>query len=457
MYAIYILNRRISRNNPTLTCVKVWSGNKPNINNLHTWGCDVYYYKHKVDRDDKLDETSAKGVFVGYSENNDTYYIVYDMKSNKMIKTRDIKFFEDSFNNMKELYNNENSESNNNNNGNIEYHEFVPDDYIDERYSSQQIENMFQPSKTSNSNSNSQNIGNILVQDTSVGSGKNEATSSDTIDNSSLSNVNNSGSIIDTSTKRTSILSESEKEAINKRTNEIMKRRESIGAVNIKNSTKSKTTVNKNTTNNSSNTNQAVRKSTRPSTVAYKHGDYEQLQNQYGYATDTNIDEHVLTIHLDEPITYNEAVSSIESKQWEKAIKEELDAHEKNMTWTYVDRTNDMNVIGCKWVFKKKKDVNGNIQKFKARLVAKGYNQQYGIDYRDKFAPVLKYKSLRMILALSVIHSNNIDQLDVKTAFLNAQVKEDIYIEAPDGINITDKQVLKLNKALYGIKQAPRE
>ncbi len=116
-----------------------------------------------------------------------------------------------------------------------------------------------------------------------------------------------------------------------------------------------------------------------------------------------------------------------------------------------------MNVIGCKWVFKKKKDVNGSVQKYKARLVAKGYNQEYGVDYSETFAPVL-YKSLRLILALSsYIKDGQLEQLDIKTAFLNATVTEDIYMDVPEGMTESNNTVVKLNKALYGIKQAPRE
>lgn len=90
-----------------------------------------------------------------------------------------------------------------------------------------------------------------------------------------------------------------------------------------------------------------------------------------------------------------------------------------------------MNVVGCKWVFKKKRGVDGSVQRCKARLVAKGYTQEYG-DYHEMFAPTLKYKSLRLMLALSISSNIIIEQLDVKTAFLNADIHEDIYIDICD-------------------------
>jgi hypothetical protein len=138
-------------------------------------------------------------------------------------------------------------------------------------------------------------------------------------------------------------------------------------------------------------------------------------------------------------------------------MKEEIDAHEKNHTWTIVERTKDMNVIGSKWVFKKKKNECGELLRYKARLVAKGYDQVEGIDYTETFAPTLKYKSLRIILVLSASTHRRIVQLDIKTAFLNASVNEDIYVQPPEGMQVKSTCVLKLNKALYGIKQAPHE
>jgi len=176
---------------------------------------------------------------------------------------------------------------------------------------------------------------------------------------------------------------------------------------------------------------------------------------------------------LDEPVTYKQATTGPEAKFWIKSIADEFNSLEKNNTWTAIKREKNMNVIKSGFVFKKKRDVDGNVKQYKARLVAKGYSQQYGVDYYETFSPVLKNKSLRIMFALSVITPNTIlKQLDVKSAFLNATVHENIYMELPDGFYesretvsrapVSTQQargdiVLKLNKALYGIKQAPRE
>jgi len=108
-------------------------------------------------------------------------------------------------------------------------------------------------------------------------------------------------------------------------------------------------------------------------------------------------------------------------------------------------------------VFAIKRDEKGNVKMHKARLVARGFTQQYGVDYFDTFAPVMKLKSLRLILAISATNKLRIIQLDVKTAFLNAPVTETIYIHTPEGIEHTPNTTLILLRAPYGIKQASRE
>jgi len=118
---------------------------------------------------------------------------------------------------------------------------------------------------------------------------------------------------------------------------------------------------------------------------------------------------------------------------------------------------NDVNIVSCKWVLKYKRDSNGNIVKRKARLVARGFTQRYGIDYTITFSPTLKLDSLRIIIAIAVQRDYEIIQIDINAAYLNAEMSEDIYIEAPRGHPMYNKGYLRLNKALYGLKQAGRE
>ena len=127
----------------------------------------------------------------------------------------------------------------------------------------------------------------------------------------------------------------------------------------------------------------------------------------------------------------------------------------KMRVFTLIDKVpKGANIVSTRWVLKYKKDSEGNIIKRKARLVARGYSQIYGVDYRNTFSPTLKQDTLRIIIAISVHHKFNIHQMDIKAAYLNAELKEDIYMELPEGLN--KKGFCKLNKALYSLKQSGR-
>ncbi|BBN68281.1 BURP domain-containing protein [Prunus dulcis] len=131
---------------------------------------------------------------------------------------------------------------------------------------------------------------------------------------------------------------------------------------------------------------------------------------------------------------------------------------EKNETWELVDRPSNKPVIGVKWVYKTKLNLDGSIQKHKARLVVKGYAQKPGIDFNETFAPVARLDTIRTLIALAAQKGWKLYQLDVKSAFLNGMLKEEVYVDQPDGFVATnyEDKVYKLKKALYGLKQAPR-
>lgn len=164
---------------------------------------------------------------------------------------------------------------------------------------------------------------------------------------------------------------------------------------------------------------------------------------------------HRSNVAILEPKCYDDAVKFSE---WRNAMQEEIHMIEKNQTWVLVDRPSNKNVIGVKWVFRTKLNADGSINKHKARLVAKGYAQQHGVDYFDTFAPVARLDTIRLLLALAAKKGWKIFQLDVKSAFLNGFLEEEIYVEQPEGFvtkRVEDKVYL-LKKALYGLKQAPR-
>lgn len=161
-----------------------------------------------------------------------------------------------------------------------------------------------------------------------------------------------------------------------------------------------------------------------------------------------------------EPVSFNDAINCSDSDLWKEAMKEEMDSLMKNKTWVLVDRTDNQKVIDCKWIYKiKQGDSDSEVKRYKARLVAKGFTQKEGIDYNEIFSPVAKYTSIRILLALTAHFNWELDQLDVKTAFLNGDLFETIYMNQPEGFVEKSKadKVCLLKKSLYGLKQAPRQ
>lgn len=150
-------------------------------------------------------------------------------------------------------------------------------------------------------------------------------------------------------------------------------------------------------------------------------------------------------------------MSRPDAGQWQAAINAELQALVKAGVYTEVVRPKDRRVVGSTWAFRQKYGPDGEIEKYKARLCAKGFTQVEGLDYNETYAPVVKFDSIRTLLALAAEQDLEIHQMDVKSAFLNADLKEEIYMECPEGFNSNRNVVWRLNKSLYGLKQASRE
>jgi hypothetical protein len=139
------------------------------------------------------------------------------------------------------------------------------------------------------------------------------------------------------------------------------------------------------------------------------------------------------------------------------AMQEELNNFTRNEVWHLVPRPNQ-NVVGTKWVFRNKQDEHGMVTRNKARLVAKGYSQVEGLDFGETYAPVARLESFRILLAYATYHGFKLYQMDVKSAFHNGPIKEEVYVEQPPDFEDSEypNHVYKLSKALYGFKQAPR-
>ncbi|KAI5314720.1 hypothetical protein L3X38_043896 [Prunus dulcis] len=161
----------------------------------------------------------------------------------------------------------------------------------------------------------------------------------------------------------------------------------------------------------------------------------------------------------DDPENFKQAIMGEDNERWLAAMKSELESMRKNSVWELKVLPQGCKPIGCKWVYTTKMDLKGAIDRYKARLVAKGYTQQEGIDYTETFSPVSTKDSLRVIMALVAHFDLHLYQMDVKTAFLDGHLKEEIYMQQPEGFvqRAQENMVCKLNKSLYGLKQASRQ
>uniref|UniRef100_A0AAV1TF83 Integrase catalytic domain-containing protein n=2 Tax=Peronospora matthiolae TaxID=2874970 RepID=A0AAV1TF83_9STRA len=160
---------------------------------------------------------------------------------------------------------------------------------------------------------------------------------------------------------------------------------------------------------------------------------------------------------LAEPVTFQDAINGPDQAHWRNAVKAELKSMHILGVFRAAKLPRGQGAIGTKWVFKIKRKADGSVEKYKARLVAKGFKQKYGIDYTETFSPVVKYVTLRMVIAITKYFDWPLDQLDVVTAFLYGVMKEKVYCVIPEGVEMDgDFDCLELVKAIYGLKQASR-
>ena len=133
----------------------------------------------------------------------------------------------------------------------------------------------------------------------------------------------------------------------------------------------------------------------------------------------------------DDPINFRQALESSKSQEWIDAMNEEINSMKDNDVWDLFPLPEGVKPIGCKWIFKTKRDSKGDVERYKARLVAKGYTQKEGIDYKETFSPVSSKDSFRTIMALVAHFDLELHQMDVKTVFLNGDIDETIYMVQP--------------------------
>ena len=157
----------------------------------------------------------------------------------------------------------------------------------------------------------------------------------------------------------------------------------------------------------------------------------------------------------DEPRNFKEAQASPNRGKWFYAMQEELKSMSDNETWELTDLPEGKKAIGSKWVYKVKHNQDGSVARYKARLVAQGFDQKFGTDFDEVFAPVARPTTFRTLLSVSAHRGYHVKQYDIKTAFLHGKLSEEIYMKQPPGF-VEGSKVCRLNKSLYGLKQAAR-
>ncbi|WJX12733.1 hypothetical protein P8452_03195 [Trifolium repens] len=196
-------------------------------------------------------------------------------------------------------------------------------------------------------------------------------------------------------------------------------------------------------------------------TLKYKSSHHEELilgnkNNPRKTRSNFRVDESLFgLVSLIEPKTTNEALPD---DAWIVAMEEELNQFKRNDVWDLVPKPNHKNIIGTKWVYRNKLNEQGEVTRNKARLVAQGYSQQEGIDFTKTYAPVARLEAIRLLLSYAVNNGITLYQMDVKIAFLNGVISEEVYVKQPPGFeDLTNPDhVFRLKKSLYGLKQAPR-
>lgn len=170
------------------------------------------------------------------------------------------------------------------------------------------------------------------------------------------------------------------------------------------------------------------------------------------------VNEYILLTDGGEPECFEEAMESEQKREWIDAMDDEMKSLHENHTYELVKLPKGKRALKNRWIYRVKQEHNSRLR-YKARLVVKGFSQRKGVDFDEIFSPVVKMSSIRVVMGLAASLDLEIEQMDVKTAFLHGDLQEEIYMEQPEGFTAKGKEeyVCKLNKSLYGLKQAPRQ
>lgn len=402
--AAYLINRTPCRDQKNTTPHEIWTGMKPNLSHIRIFGSTAMVHVPKEKRN-KLESKSIECVLLGYCSESKAYRL-FNASTRKIIVSRDVIFHEsenevnNSFNENKSIFTPIEVDEPNSNSSDDKF-----DDSGSEASSITLVESPIQ-SSSQQSNATDENVVEdpIAIPVTVEVPATNDSNQSIDGNDRSSYQVNDSDDI---SYSTTDDESSSEGDSSGRMVN----------------------------------TRQSARIANLPKP------NYRQPDYSFQAFDDPSSD----------PLTSEEALARPDGHLWKKAMEEEIEAHAVNGTWILTDLPSGKKPIPNKWVFKMKRDANGSIIKYKARLVVKGCSQKYGIDFNETFAPVVRYNSLRYLIALAAKYDLHIHQMDAVTAFLNGELKEEIYMSQPTRFDDGTTRVCKLKKSMYGLKQASRD
>ena len=490
--AAYLLNFKISKGDSIgkKSSIEIWSGEKPTIRSLHIFGSDTFAHINEAKRSNsKLGSHSTKGIFIGYSVNRryGVGYKIYDIEQHRVICTRDAIIKDGIFSvgrDRRDILPKLNLPF-----AHIPFENTTPDD---------------NSKKLTTDDDNKSRNEKKLKNSNSVMNNAYDDNDDDNDDGVIADRVNNTSQDICVSNYYDSLarphristsnpVSSSNLRSELKSTDAIVPLFSSPIATRTRSRARTSQTLNSSSTNLADATipttgeSAATRRYPLRSTAGvgaylntsledYYHEDVADINsyadgempvlmkkekeisvkngllNMLGYAGLLEGNSEVF-----EPTSYQEAISCADSEKWQIAMQEELAALKLNNTWSVVKLPKGANVVSSKWVFKVKLNEEGKISKYKCRLVARGFLQKEGIDYdaSQTYAPVIRFKSLKILLSLANSLNLIVEQADVITAFLHAPINETLYLAQPEGFHIGGKEmVLKLNKCLYGTRQA---
>lgn len=442
--AAYLINR-LPSSGTLRTPFEIWTGSKPDLSNLRVFGCKALAHVPKADRK-KFDSKSTDCIMLGYSETTKGYRL-YDKVKRKLITSRDVAFIEDQTG--EEVIEASNSCTNFLSVNSVEDTPAADGPINEANETAADDETLeFEAFAEIDANSPESNIDSPAL----------EANDSDRESPTNASSASTSELII---VSDESEHDDSDTSWRGDNENDSSSDSDSSVATVIDLTDESFFDA----ADNSANLDETLANSD-PEYVPpnYRPGQYVLARppNPERAAKTACIDALrdtsfvVKSAEVGDPISVKAAMNRSDAHLWQAAMKSEYDSLIENCTWELSDLPQNRRPIDCKWVFKTKRDANGEIVRHKARLVIKGCAQRYGIDYAETYAPVVRYSSIRYLLSMAARFDFEIEQMDAVTAFLQGELDEDIYMIQPEGFADGSTKVCRLKKSLYGLKQASR-